>query len=84
VASIFEVQKGDGSLTTEEQMANVLFPYAAATYGFVHLVDSLRVHGWPIEVIRDAVAIAGFYLGDLVRQFLAPRIGFQTAASEQR
>jgi len=66
---IFEVQKGDG--TTEEQMASVLFPYAAANYGFVHLVDSLTVHGWPIEVIRDAVAIAGFDLGRLVGQFLA-------------
>lgn len=70
---IFEVQKGDGSGTTEEQMANVLLPYAAASYGFVHLVDSLTLHGWPIEVIRDAVAIAGFDLGRLVRQFLATK-----------
>jgi hypothetical protein len=68
---IFEVQKGDRGGTTEQQMAELLFPYAAANYGFVRLVDSLTLQGWPIEVIRCAQAIAGFDLGRLVGQFLA-------------
>ena len=53
-----------------EQMAQALLPYIAADYRFLTLVTSLVERGWPVDVIRDAVELAGFDLKRLVQQFL--------------
>jgi len=61
----------NGEIPPVEQMAQALLPYITADYRFLTLVTSIVERGWPVDVIRDAVELAGFDLRRLVQQFLA-------------
>jgi HNH endonuclease len=67
---LFEPDAGDVGATTEKQLSHALMPYIAAESGFLDLIVDLRDHGWSIDLIRDAVALAGFDLRTLATQFL--------------
>jgi hypothetical protein len=66
---LFEPDTGVGA-TIEKQLSDALMPYIAAESGFLDLIVDLRDHGWSIDLIRDAVALAGFDLRSLATQFL--------------
>ena len=68
--SMYESDNSNRGASAEQQLAQTLLPYIAADNGFLILVCSLMDQGWPFEVIREAVAIAGFDLGRLVNEFL--------------
>jgi hypothetical protein len=67
--SSFEADKGE-CVPVERQLGQALFPYISADHDFLTLVISLTERGWPIALIRDAVATVGFDLKTLARQFL--------------
>jgi hypothetical protein len=67
---LFAPDTGEGCATREQQLSRVLCPYIGANYGFMSLVIDLTEHGWSIAEIRNAVAMAGFDLRNLVTEFL--------------
>jgi hypothetical protein len=67
----FEPQTGAGLGTRESQLSRVLLPYIEADLAFLDAIIDLRDQGWSIDLMRDAVSMAGFDLGDLVTELLA-------------
>jgi hypothetical protein len=67
---LFDADAGEGSETTKKQLSQALLPYAAADSGFLDLIVDLRDNKWSTDLVRDAVAMAGFDLRALTTQFL--------------
>lgn len=65
------IDENDGGEPIERSLARALRPYIAAENGFFALVTSLVERSWPVDVIRNAVHIAGFDLKCLMQQFLS-------------
>jgi hypothetical protein len=68
--SSFPGDKGSESRQIEREMSKALLPYIAADHAFLVLTTSLVDQGWPIDVVRSAVGVAGFDLKRIVQQFL--------------
>jgi hypothetical protein len=68
---MFEPQTDAGFGTPESQLSNVLLPYIEADLAFLDVVIDLWDQGWSIDLMRDAVSMAGFELGALVTELLA-------------
>jgi hypothetical protein len=66
----FEPQPGAGLGTPESQLSRMLLPYIEADLAFLDVIIDLRDQGWSIDLMRDAVSMAGFDLGALVTEFL--------------
>ena len=67
----YEPQTGLGLGTPESQLSRVLLPYIEADLAFLDVIIDLRDQGWSIDLMRDAVLMAGFDLGGLVAELLA-------------
>ncbi len=67
----FEPQTGAGLETPESQLSRVLLPYIDADLAFLDVIIDLKDQGWSIHLMRDAVSMAGFDLGELVTELLA-------------
>jgi hypothetical protein len=66
---LFETEDRGGR-PAMELLSQALLPYIGADSGFLGLIVDLRDHGWSLDLLRDAVAMAGFDLKILAKQFL--------------
>jgi hypothetical protein len=66
----FESEAGEGLGKPEYQLSRALLPYIGADGGFIDLIVDLRDQGWSIDLMRDAITMAGFDLRTIATQFL--------------
>jgi hypothetical protein len=67
---LFEPEAGEEFGKPEHQLSRAFLPYIDADAGFLDLIVDLRDQGWSIDLMRDAVAMAGFDLRTIATQFL--------------
>jgi hypothetical protein len=67
---LFDANAGHDSESTEKQLSQALLPYITADSRFLDMIVDLRDNKWSTDLVRDAVAMAGFDLRTLTTEFL--------------